>query len=798
MSSNQFWEVFVPKFTPTTSYNLCRNPRFLINSDGWQGATRKMINVDGVSVGAETNSGQTAVYSFHAHAAGTYTISANIYHAIGTLSAYDGERTTARATKTTDGWERISVSISLTQGEQCDIRITNTDFTEVLATTSDVDYFDGDGEGNLWQSSPHSSVSIRPSGYIGGSWVSLQNLGYEISDVSGVGVSPVLSQMTDYAIADGARYEQSRRQRRAIVLSGMIGGGIADDETVANTTLRDWHLARLALTGALRVGRPIRIRYNLNKTSNPSKNHVPVEITAYYEGGLEFSSGTRPMSEIAPIMLVAPSPFWSAGKESANIASGQTLAYSPYYEITPNGIVGTSLPTGTDLYYKDRRIVSNGASVYTLIRDHGIYRLDGNSWVYFAAPSVFDFDFNVTEHEFSLIHWRDSVMYGVSDDLWQWDGSWGTLPIGTPYGNHTQIEPGRSDMFNWGKYLVYVNGAATLFDVDDNYNENRLIWSAGNPANHPFDLKVGEYRGVGAVGATAMSALVGPNGNLWICGTYYGSAWVAEYDKELNSADRSDGISENQMEQMAYDGRDLWIFGVGATYLWNGSRWVEQASPDFTEHAISPNLLQAPPAPTSGRAVSSGFVNGSVFVRFDSDPNIYIYDGSSWSGLHIDGGGEMIDLYEVGDSVWVIYRDASSGDISTSSTTLVENIGTAPARPTFHITNTGSESARPYLIKDVDTGYAMYFDCTLLSGETLSVRTGRIENSVARCESSLSGAVPALSSGSSPVMMSLEAANYRSGVLVTGKTRLEFWGEGDFSITAEWDILHEGLDGGAL
>ena len=149
-------------------------------------------------------------------------------------------------------------------------------------TAEDVDYFDGDQPGAVWDGDPNASMSRAPVGERRfGFAVDLNALGFELIGDEGWGMPPVEPVVISYARRPGAHYQGTHVLPRTIRLIGMVEG-----ESCAVHGVREALVKAVGLWDIADCGQEFYLRYQHVNGCGVAEGQV-LEIPVSYAGGLE-------------------------------------------------------------------------------------------------------------------------------------------------------------------------------------------------------------------------------------------------------------------------------------------------------------------------------------------------------------------------------------------------------------------------------------------------------------------------------------------------------------------------------
>lgn len=128
-------------------------------------------------------------------------------------------------------------------------------------------------------------------------------IGIPILDATGVGMPPVSNVVSQYANSDGGYFQSSLVGVRDFIL---IAGTPAQDEVELHA-IRGNLISYLNRDRSATPDQPCVIQY--------VKNGVTLELEAYYDGGMEFTSRKMYVERI-PIRFIAPNPYWKSATQT--------------------------------------------------------------------------------------------------------------------------------------------------------------------------------------------------------------------------------------------------------------------------------------------------------------------------------------------------------------------------------------------------------------------------------------------------------------------------------------------------
>lgn len=610
--------------------------------------------------------------------------------------------------------------------------------TKAYATT----YCDGTQPGCEWLAAPNNSYSQRSAvSRSGGVVYDIEDdLGFNVTAMSSVGMGPITQIMDEFALAPGGEVQGFKEHVRVFILSGLVQG----------TSMANLHSLRQALIDVVAPNsvpnnQPILFRY--------TGAAVPKEIAARYDGGLELSmSGEQCNYERMAMRFLATDPFWY---EIGNSAATLSASATPTLRYVTARLRSTGQWDDLGLTADPDAGGTPAAIAYNPV--DGLYYVGGS----------FD-DLNNTGTNIDFL-----ASYNVSTDTWALVGA-GSAVNGNI--NAIAIAPNGD---------VYVGGAFT--NLGGATGDTLAYWdiSAGSWA------VPGDPTGGGASTPVQVYALAfDSEGNLYIAGdfpTFGGVAntagfvqWTGAAYAAVGDPDVCDGVGASQFatdiaidsNNHIYVGGNFTIAGSGADadYLvyWNGTTW---AAPGTALTAQATALLALPnddiivsaDQVDIGGGANCDYIaqwNGQAYVPLATGLNGYaaalalgpdgiIYAGgeftaagsltwidyaAKWNGAiwaHMDmepSGAPVVTAIccarqdpDIKSNYDIFLGFNTSGASEIAGTATVTNPGTADAYPTITVKRTGGTAARLKQIRNETTGRELLFGYALLADETLTI-----------------------------------------------------------------------------
>lgn len=259
-------------------------------------------------------------------------------------------------------------------GMQCEAKAYATTF---------VDMADPPQPGYAWRGARHASTSSRTAQTKSGGRVrNLSDYGVIVESSSGGGMVATEHVSSPYGLLEGAVYQRTRVLPRLLMLSLVIHG----------TSLADLHTKRRALLALFEPygagGEPTIIRY-IGGTE-------PLELSVYYDDGLEGGALIGVGAERAVLRLIADEPFWrNLGTNSLYVQASSDVTDADYilerdqdgiWRALAGGVSATVTatayhPTTGELYAAGNFVTAyNAAGTGSPVTVNYIARWTGTAW----------------------------------------------------------------------------------------------------------------------------------------------------------------------------------------------------------------------------------------------------------------------------------------------------------------------------------------------------------------------------------------------------------------------------------
>lgn len=595
-------------------------------------------------------------------------------------------------------------------------------------------YIDGDQFGftpnefpkpYYWNGTPHGSTSVR--GQLtrsGGKVVNLRDLGLTLSVVAGLGLAIPAHSSLAFSQIDGEVLQVTQKQPRVFTIGGRV--------TQPNQVMLDDALTALASEMDADSGprrEPLLFKYQpMDDEENQTGSEV--DIIATYNGGLE-GQRDNPHSEVftatykqyLPVVLghtggVALTNSSSVSNAnsavrrksdgtwtaiggtgfSGGLARITALARHPDGTVYWGGDFTDAGGSGADYAAKynpitDALSVVKGATsfnaaveVITIGPDGIVYFGGGFTNVDGIAAADGIVAYNPTTNTFSAL--GTGVAAGGSVFAIAFDGNghlWAGGSFATMGGVANTVNIARWDGAAWNAVGTGTNGLVrTILPIQGSTDVflGGDFTLAGGVAN---TIRIARWTGsayvaleTGGADAAVRHIVKSPSGLIYVVGVF-----------------------------TTLGGRSIEFIGT-----WNGfSFQAIPGTPDFND---SIQGIAFKPNGTFYVVGEFGSVDGVTYPDAVAE-----WDGSGFVPLGVDlpGVAPVFDIIAPDDgSLYIGYNAA--GSASVEAVTTLEHSGTGNTYPVIRMQGPSSGTARLFSIRNISTGKSLYFNLTLLTGET--------------------------------------------------------------------------------
>lgn len=591
-------------------------------------------------------------------------------------------------------------------------------------------YIDGDQPGCSWSGTPHASTSNRSAVSRAGGVVKdlKDDYGFGVAEILGAGTTPLTVGVKGYSFLPGGVVSGIKVNPRQFSLVGTLKGSGADC---------DLHAARQALAKELAHNRypkddegwqPVRIRY--------TGADVEKEIAAHYAGGLEAAIKLEDkIHEKVALRFVADDPMWYGLGESKGVLAGVTTLAVRYIAGRVNSI------------WDDLNLTVNGGAMYAITVD-----LDGDQHIYAGGGFA---QINAVANTCAIAE------YDPITDAWS--------ALGTGAANNTvrAIVIGPDGTLYAAGDFTQMGGIANTSRIA---KWNGTVWTA---------------MGTGAANNSVYTLAFGPDGSLYAGGSFTQMGGVANTSRiakwdgtnwtalNVGANGEVDAIVVRPSDGRLFAAGDFTSIGgvsVGRIAQWDGTNWsvlVSAAGANVIIRALkltkAGNLVAGGAFTTiDGESISYiALWNGTSWSAIGNAPDSFVYgldittnqdtlfaiggfseiggvpaDGAArWHGagwLPLDivlPAGATVQAIGLGvvNPVTAHLQDYYIGFSNTGNATVpggkttVTNDGSTVAFPRIIISRSGGTSARLTGVYNETSGKCLYFNYSLLDGETLTI-----------------------------------------------------------------------------
>lgn len=758
------WSVIVPQEIE----NLITNPSFEIGTTGWSalgtnppgfGASTN-VSVFGAQSCAVTFAGANSILAVNMVSSASLlagellTFSAWVYTSFPRLVylTYQANfatvaSVTSEAAYVANEWQRLKIHVrsSFNSGGTTTFIVFGI-ASDTNAATAYIDgaqleispyvttYCDGDQDGCFWVGVDHASISKhRASDRRGGRVWNFREFGFDVMDTIGGGAPGVNVIDTPFALIGGGYYQRTTYPIRQFSIVGAF-----QSRGMIETGRRRAEMWNALRPDIVSPQQPVRLLYDpsaCNDFARYGDNPNTIAIDAVYAGGLE---GVLANSEIDSVALAfrthEPGLIGSAIRDNAIDINYQTVlstAGTFFVRSRETGeileVVGANKPNNNvyDVINSPSGGVYVAGQFSTPVSGVGHYNYRTDTWTALGSGA------NATVY--TLLIGPDGYLYaggefssigGVSvTGFARWNGSTWAAIGGSIAGGGQRV---RSIVFD-AQGRIYIGGSFT--SVNGVTANNIAMWdgSAWNAMG-----------GASTRGANAeVLALAFDGGtSIYAAGTFTAVGTILGLDVTAYGIARWDTFQEtwNQVggTGLATSGEDVFDmligpngrlfitgeFGDGMAQdtsatnfaVWNGA-W-SSLDGGFTDVGYAINLL-----PDGNLFVTGEFFEDGNPVRA-VDYGV-VLNGNRW--LNADFMPEAPAIRAVGwDNEYEYYGGTGFSVIRGGDVTAVTNANTAVVYPIITL----YDATSVVCIKNYTTGDVLYFNLTMISGETAVLRTG--------------------------------------------------------------------------
>jgi hypothetical protein len=588
-------------------------------------------------------------------------------------------------------------------------------------------YCDGDQRDCTWTGPAHASTSQRSAqAAAGGRVTDLTTTSYlQIQDHVGVGTPPMEIIDTLPAQGDGGDYQRTIARPRQYQFIGVIEGTGSDAEAARLS----YHQKRTNLITAftphrLATDQPVGVRYKYNGKS--------LQLESFYEGGLEKGPMENAHTEKVTLRLKAEDPYfrrvmgaangdWGAEQGGKSLGVQQSLTVRLLAQRDATGTwSGLGPPNAAGTYTSVLALAEDATYIYiggnflnfdNIANADHIVRYNKSTGAYSALGT----GMNGMVEALAIMPNGDLIAAGsftlaggVANTAYiaRWNGSaWVALGTGlSDRGRALAVMP-NGDLIVGGNFAL-AGGVANTARIA---RWNGSAW---------LPLSTG-------LNGTVRSLAVMPSGDLIAGGEFAnaggvaaadgiagwdGSAWFALSTGTLGTpytlAVTPGGILIAGGDFASAGG----VADTARIAQWNGSSWAALGT------GVTGEVYSLAALPDGG-VIASGDI--TIAGGLTLPDRVAFFNGSTWLPLaDIDLPGTPIVYAILPHSDGKLTLGfTTTGTAIAGVTTTVTNAGTAKTYPTLIATGPG----RLYQLTNYTTGKAIYFDLSLVTGETVTL-----------------------------------------------------------------------------
>jgi hypothetical protein len=740
----QNWSLIVPEAT----VNLCTNPSFELATTGWsasgsntiaRSAAQQFAGVYSLLCTYQNNTTlATLTISSGLNTGTTYTITARLYvpadwngddirlNASGFTSATVTQvREWDSAIGETGKWVELEIRLATsadatgtillqTTGAPSAGRAVYLDCLQIEAKAYPTTYCDGDQPGCAWSGTPHASSSSRDEFEASGG--RLMNLDTDFNFLTGAdegtGVFPLQMLFHPQPLLPGDNFQGINVQSRSNLL---LRGGF-DGETTPGL-----HAKRQALAKALnsRVGR-------IDQKPQPRQLYyhgaaVEKRIGVYYVAGLGVKDRIGTVGErIDGLQFYAPDPAWyDVGERGVTLTPSASSTFrmvaalidGQWDTLGPPSSVGGADPRAYAFAEDDTYVYIGGGftDVSGNANSDWIARMNKvtKAWSNLGSGTK-----NNTVNGLAVA--ADGRLYAVgqftnmdvaANRIAVWNGSsWSALGTGLN-GISEDVAVGIDGR-------IYVVGG---FTTAGGSSANRIaVWNGSSWST----------LGTGFNG-TARAIHITVKGEIYAGGVFTQADGATSVDRIAKwnpdsgawEAMGSFGGAITLVTSITSDPSGDKIFaagGAGVVLQWNGAIWTTIGDSDGSVQSLV--------------YIDNQLYAGGEFTEIGGLSNLKglaIWNGSSWSPAEISlpdpplATPFEVTVANLSGHLYVSFNSEGTGFYPANTSVSYE--GTELACPTISIKRSGGTSARLVSLTNLTTGAKLYFDYSLIDGETITI-----------------------------------------------------------------------------
>jgi hypothetical protein len=558
-----------------------------------------------------------------------------------------------------------------------------------------------------WNGTPYASTSWRSAKTRSGGYFLHLSTYARVLSILGLGMASI-SNIAIPSSLGGSSYQTTVLNERPFVVNiGMSSDVINGDRAVIDRK-------RAALMNALNPflldrEQPLQIQIDqLDETGSPIAETV--QVLAHYEGGLEGDGNGDAYIEKAGLKFRMFAPLIRQDGNTSVALGYQTAVANANYILMRTGEgIWQAMAGGTNATVYSFALSSDGklyvGGNFTNLGDaNGDYisSWNGSAWASLSTGA--------SDYVSALTFGPDGTLYagGNFANLGGADGDYLAKWTGAAWASVAAGLNGYVDALAVGSDgALYVGGDFT--NCGDANGDRIVKYAAGWVS-----------LGTGAASGQVIDLAIGPDGSLYAGGSFSGMGGVADtayIAKWTGSAWVSIGVFNDFVNSLAFgpDG-SLYAGGVFTTIngvtvnriaRYNGTKWEGLS----TGASAAINAIKFSPSGVLHVGGSFSSIGGVSTPSF-----LASWTGSAWIPLDVNFFSSVVTAIEF-DKAGSLYIGFSNSGTAYSATVVSPPVGSAPAYPKIIFTGPGTL----YQLKNYTTGKAIYFNLTLLAGETATL-----------------------------------------------------------------------------
>lgn len=589
-------------------------------------------------------------------------------------------------------------------------------------------YIDGDQVGFVrnradyyWNGSPHVSTSVRiGQSRHGGKIVPFADFGFHTSGILGLGMAGRINQLLPIA-RGGAFYQGSAVADRQFALTGMLYGQSLQDLQRKRKQIID-----IIKDDVVAPDQPLKILYQ--QTDEDGNVMTPTEEIVCIVDGDPLVGATNNLFGEAMALTFRLLSVYAAqelGENGASLSLTSSVANAnAIIQRSSAGVwsaLGTGLAAGFPrslLYGSDGKLYVGGnfGSAGGVANTLGIASWDGTIWASLGTGGTTVYALAQDAAGIIYAGGDFALMSGVANTvrIAKYNGStWSAMGTGIPNGRVASIIVGNEGrVYVFGtftsvggvantKYAAYWDGSVWNSMGGATFAGGTGIYAAAK------DARGGIY--VGGDFTSWPGSLFGGNFAYWL----FPAGWVNTGPSTTGPGNLIEAIAIGPDGKVYVGGGFTAVDGLPAPDLFYTSYFFSTTVPVGTIGPSS-NIVDMAFDATGLLYIGGGFLT----VEGLSSPGIVTWGGSNYAQADVafPGGSSVLSL-TLSPRGQLAVGFAGTGTATATVANTINNMGSASIGPKLIITGPGIL----WRIVNINTGAALYFNLTLVAGETATL-----------------------------------------------------------------------------